>query len=159
MAINFLTGLDVKGNINLNKKELQNAVVQNLATAPSSPLEGQIYYDTAFNKLGYYNGGWIYLPGADDAGVESITLNHDGNAFTVDVTGTAADPILTIELEGTAQQYITGQGNLATTLTLGTTNITALAGNTTTITSAQAADIITNNGKATDTGVPGILGT
>ena len=159
MAINFLTGLDVKGNINLNKKELQNAVVQNLATAPSSPLEGQIYYDTAFNKLGYYNGGWIYLPGADDAGVESITLNHDGNAFTVDVTGTAADPILTIELEGTAQQYITGQGNLATTLTLGTTNITALAGNTTTITSAQAADIITNNNKTTDSGIPGILGT
>jgi len=159
MAINFLTGLDVKGNINLNKKELQNAVVQNLATAPSSPLEGQIYYDTAFNKLGYYNGGWIYLPGADDAGVESITLNHDGNAFTVDVTGTAADPILTIELEGTAQQYITGQGNLATTLTLGTTNITALAGNTTTITSAQAADIVTNNGKTTDSGIPGILGT
>jgi hypothetical protein len=157
MAINFLTGLDVKGNINLNKKELQNAVVQNLATAPSSPLEGQIYYDTAFNKLGYYNGGWIYLPGADDAGVESITLNHDGNAFTVDVTGTAADPILTIELEGTAQQYITGQGNLATLL--GTTNTTALAGNTTTITSAQAADIVTNNNKVTDSGIPGILGT
>tara|TARA_B110000879_G_C11177139_1_gene516593 strand:+ start:1905 stop:3890 length:1986 start_codon:yes stop_codon:yes gene_type:complete len=159
MAINFLTGLDVKGNINLNKKELQNAVVQNLGTAPSSPLAGQIYYDTVFGKLGYYNGGWIYLPGADDAGVESITLNHDGNAFDVAVTGTAADPVLTIELQGTAAQYITGQGNLATTLILGTTNITALRGDTTTITGTQAANIITNNAKVSDSGIPGILGT
>ena len=159
MAINFLTGLDVKGNINLNKKELQNAVVQNLAAAPGTPLEGQIYYDTVENKLGYYNGAWIYLPAADDAGVESITLNHDGNAFDVVVSGTAADPILTIELEGTAQQYITGQGNLATTLILGTTSTTALAGDTTTITSAQAANIVTNNNKVTDSGIPGILGT
>jgi len=46
MALNFLTGLDIKGNVNLNQKELQNAVIQNLGTAPTSPLEGQIYYDT-----------------------------------------------------------------------------------------------------------------
>ena len=65
MALNFLTGLDVKGDINLNKKELQNAVIQNLGTAPSSPLEGQIYYDstTGDKKLYFYNGTtWVGLP-------------------------------------------------------------------------------------------------
>jgi hypothetical protein len=54
MARKFLTPID------LSKLELQNAAIQNLATAPSSPAVGQIYFDTALGYLRTWTGSaWV----------------------------------------------------------------------------------------------------
>ena len=41
-------------DINLNKNELQNAVIQNLSTAPDNPKVGQVYYNTTDQLMYQY---------------------------------------------------------------------------------------------------------
>lgn len=46
--------------IDLSKQELQNAVVQNLASAPASPIAGQVYFNTTSHTLFFYDGtAWV----------------------------------------------------------------------------------------------------
>ena len=79
-------------NLNLNKNQLQNAVIQPLATPPSNPVEGQIYYNS-FDKFIYrYNGtdwepiGVVYTQGSTTGAV--ITgLDATGKVTTTNVTG------------------------------------------------------------------------
>ncbi|MDU4953644.1 MAG: hypothetical protein E6X21_15095 [Clostridium sp.] len=49
-------------NFDLCQNELQNAVLQNLATAPNNPKMGQIFFDSANSKFYGYNGtAWVDL--------------------------------------------------------------------------------------------------
>ena len=73
--MNFLT------NVNLNKNEIQNAVVQVLAAAPSSPVEGQIYYSSVDHIMYQYNGtSWVPVgySGTLDAMIFKGTIGSSG---------------------------------------------------------------------------------
>jgi hypothetical protein len=81
----------VQFHLDLNQNELRQAVIHRLSTAPSTPLEGQLYYDTVTKALRNFDGTiWQSLVGADNS-ISSITIS----APLVN-TGTSQAPIIGI---------------------------------------------------------------
>ena len=116
MARKFLTSID------LSLSELQNAVIQNLASDPTTGnTDGRIYYNTAADELRVYaNGAWQAVGSGD---INSVV----GTANEVDVT--VVDGTATISLPATINADTTG--NAATATKLATARAIELSGDVT----------------------------
>jgi len=117
-------------HIDLNQNELQNAVVHPLGTAPSTPVEGQIYFDSSVSKkrLYVYNGSaWASI-----AGVLSIT---SGDGITV-----SGDETVTISVNASASFFEFDSGALS--IKAGSIGATELAATTVTAGSYGSASAI-----------------
>jgi trimeric autotransporter adhesin len=150
MARKFLTPID------LNKLELQNAAIQNLATPPGTPATGQVYYDTVDSKIKVWTGSaWANVGGSQEEiedyidnllaagnGV-SLTYDDENNILTIvntgvlsvaggtdiDVDSSTGD--VTISLPATIGSDTTGNAATATTASGVVANSVALGTDTT----------------------------
>jgi hypothetical protein len=136
MAVQFLTGLNVNGNINLNTNQLQNAVIQPLGADPAS-ITGRIYYNSGTNKLKIYNGtDWVsFQTGSDGDTTYSLSgVGSTNGTAGVSLVGSdsTTDNVLVI---GAGTVTVTRSGD-----TLTVTGTDSALGTVTSVATSHAGD-------------------
>lgn len=82
--------MKIQDNLELNQNQLIGAVLELLASAPSTPVNGQMYYNTTTNLFGFYNGtSWSYSGYSEVSDSLITTLNNvTGSGVIPDVQWT-----------------------------------------------------------------------
>jgi hypothetical protein len=143
MSKKFLSGID------LNKCELQNAVIQNLGTAPGTPAAGQVYFNstTGDKSIYFYDGtSWVDVGGD----LRSIVA---GNAISVsgtrDITVNVLYDNASIGLNGSNQLIVKAGGITNAMLANSSLSVVAGAGLTDGGSVALGASVTLNIGAGT----------
>jgi len=95
--VKILTSLTLSSFLDLQKNELRNGVIQVLATPPSSPVTGQIYYNSDINDgavgLMVYNGSaWESVGSVDGiAGTAPIQVSVSNGVATISIDAADGD--------------------------------------------------------------------
>lgn len=103
MAKKFLVSVD------MGKNEIQNAVIQPLASAPSSPLEGQIYYDTTDDTL-YVRANGVWLDLGVQGGGGGANLSQALTSTTVQILSDSGTDVTIAAADGTNAGVLTSAG-------------------------------------------------
>ena len=112
-----------KSNIDLGGLQLQKAALHPVNTAPSSPTEGQVYWDTGDDKLYVSDGSnWIDVSGdvrqidagtgisvsGGSGGTATVSLSHLGLESLSAISGESAiDSIFFYDVSSSASAYLT----------------------------------------------------
>lgn len=101
MAKKFLT------DINLNKNELQNAIIQNLASDPSNPVAGQVYFNTTTNRFRVYTGTEWDEMGTGGGTVTSVAASNTDGSLSISGSPITSTGTIAIEHSNTVTAQTT----------------------------------------------------
>jgi len=124
-------------NYDFNQNQITNAVIQNLATAPSTPVQGQVYFNTTSKRLFSWNGTeWIGADatGATMTGADIVAaINGTTSLIDNDNLSSAANNAINKAHDAThASSHITGGSDVIASFTSTASGLTPLSGGGTT---------------------------
>lgn len=116
----------VLGNLDLNKNQIQNAILQPLSTAPANPKEGQIYYNSTDKNLYRYNGtSWVTYQSplqtetVTEISIDTIVTSNSSNLITSGAVHTAINNITGLPSQtGNSGKFLTTNGTTASWVSL-----------------------------------------